>query len=150
MTVEERKQLSQYLAISWKAAKLYEKICSIPAKKYGLTKCDKDVLLFLHNNENLDTASDIVKYRSISKSLVCKSVNDLTVRGLLRTEPDQDDSRRVHLQITSEGQPIAVELRHMQDQFFTLLSEGISAEEHEAFFGCLQKITRNINEYMED
>ncbi len=150
MTIEERKQLSQYLAISWKAGKLYEKICSATAKKYGLSKCDKDVLLFLHNNEDLDTASDIVKYRSISKSLVCKSVSDLTAKGLLRSEPDQDDSRWVHLQITSKGQPIAAELRLAQDKFFSLLSEGISAEEHEAFFGCLQKITRNINEYMED
>ena len=58
---------------------LYENRCKEISNKYHLTKNEIDILLFLANNQPYDTSRDIVEYRALSKSHVCKSVDSLSV-----------------------------------------------------------------------
>ncbi|WP_406241887.1 MarR family transcriptional regulator [Tissierella carlieri] len=53
-----------------------------------LTQNEIDVLLFLHNAAPLNTASDIARYRAMSKSMTLKSVDALHRKGYLSYETD--------------------------------------------------------------
>lgn len=60
---------------------LYENRCKVIIDKYYLTKNKIDILLFLANNPSYDTSRDVVEYRALSKSHVCKSVDSLLRKG---------------------------------------------------------------------
>lgn len=144
---QKPQEIHPLLILSWKASKLYRTIIGEAAPGYGLTLNEKDVLLFLSNNPSLDTAGNIVKYRSISKSLIAKSVKSLTERGLLTQKTDQSDARFVHLELTAAAQKIVQQLQKAQNHFLSILSDGISQEQSEAFAQALQKIQANVDRH---
>ena len=55
--------------------------------QYGLNQLEIDILLFLHNNPDCRTASDICRYRGLAKSNVSAAVERLRVRGVLTVSP---------------------------------------------------------------
>ena len=57
------------------------------AAAYGLNQLEIDILLFLHNNPELCTASDICRYRALAKSNVSAAVERLRSRGVLTVSP---------------------------------------------------------------
>ena len=93
----------KYLYSRGKGKKRYDAVFKELARKNGLTQNEVDVILFLANNPSFDTARDIVEYRSMSKSHVCKSVESLSQKGLLSGRQDEEDRRVTHLLLTSVG-----------------------------------------------
>ncbi|MDL2233879.1 MarR family winged helix-turn-helix transcriptional regulator [Ruminococcaceae bacterium OttesenSCG-928-L11] len=136
--------MQPYLSLSWKATKLYQRCFLDITREYGLSQNEKDVLLFLSHNATCNTASDIAKYRSISKSLVSKSVDSLVHRGYLELHPDRHDRRCVHLHPTAEAAPLLRQLHQAQLGFFEALGEGLSREERDTLLRLMAKIGDNI------
>ena len=56
--------------------------------QYGLNQLEIDILLFLHNNPDCRTASDICRYRGLAKSNVSAAVERLRARGVLTVLAD--------------------------------------------------------------
>ena len=63
---------------------LYSEFVSPVCAKYGLTRIELDILLFLANNTRYDTATDIVEVRFLAKSQVSAAIKNLEARGCLR------------------------------------------------------------------
>lgn len=133
---------------AWKAAKLHQKFVGAAAPEYSLTQNEKDVLLFLYNNKPLDTAGDIVKYRSISKSLVAKSVKSLSARGFLQQIPDQNDGRYVHLKILPAAQDAVSQLKEAQNALHAALASRLSPEDQQELRRLLGLIMAGIDHYL--
>lgn len=129
---------------------LYENRCKVIIDKYHLTKNEIDILLFLANNPSYDTSRDIVEYRAISKSHVCKSVDSLLRKGYLKDEQDQRDRRLIHLKLQPEVMPIVREAQQMQRDFFNTIYRGIPVEELETVKAALRKMACNIREDYQD
>lgn len=140
-----------YISAAWQAAKLYERMFADLIREYDLTPNEKDVLLFLYHNRSssLDTARDIVVFRSISKSLVSKSVDHLLQRGYLDEFVDPCDRRRRHLRLSSEAKELVAKLQEAQRKFLNTLNEGFTKEENEELIYLLGKIRENINRQSE-
>ena len=51
--------------------------------QYGRNQLEIDILLFLHNNPDCRTASDICRYRGLAKSNVSAAVEQLRARGVV-------------------------------------------------------------------
>ena len=66
--------------------------------QYGLNQLEIDILLFLHNNPDCRTASDICRYRGLAKSNVSAAVERLRARGVLTVSPAPDNRRQQTLQ----------------------------------------------------
>lgn len=133
-----------------RAKKEYARMLEPVRRKWGLTRNELDILLFLHNNPGMDRAVDIVTRRGIAKSHVSMSVSNLEFRGLLRRRLDPADRRTVHLALTEGAMPIAEDGKQIQQRFFSCLSAGLSPEELAAYREISQKIGQNIekmNEY---
>ena len=113
-------------------------------EKHGLTYAELTVLMFLANNPTLDTASDIVKCRNISKSHVSISVHSLEERGLITKEFRDGNRRSCHLCLTDLSSSIVNDGRGAQEQFKEMLFSGVSENEKRTMTEILQKIDRNI------
>ena len=57
--------------------KFYTSQFESAAVRHGLNQLEIDILLFLHNNPDCRTASDICRYRGLAKSNVSKAVEHL-------------------------------------------------------------------------
>lgn len=94
-----------------------------------LTMREVNVLLFLANNPDYDTARDISFFRGMSKSQVSQAVELLWAEGLLQRTPDEADRRIVHLSITAEGLPLAQECQRIQENCGARLLDGLTPEQ---------------------
>ena len=78
---------------------LYSEFVSPVCAKYGLTRIELDILLFLANNTRYDTATDIVEVRFLAKSQVSAAIKNLEARGCLRREYQLENRKTAHLRL---------------------------------------------------
>lgn len=135
---------ASYFDIMNKAKKSYARCMEPICKKWGLTRNELDVLLFLYNNPEFDRAVDIVSRRGIAKSHVSLSAANLERRGLLARRFDPHDRRTAHLELTKQGRTIAREGRDTQQRFFSQIYGGVTGEEFELWRKITQKVCDNI------
>ncbi len=114
----------------------------------GLTRTEMDVLLFLANNPEFDTARDIVEQRMLTKSHVSASVSTLEERGYLERNYRPGNRRTVHLRLLPASAPAVEAGRHAQERFFKAAFRGISPEEIQRMSAVFSKITTNVREIL--
>ena len=61
----------------------YELLSGAVCDRYELTQMEYDILMFLHNNPQNNTAAEIVKIRKSTKSHVSTSLKTLENKGLV-------------------------------------------------------------------
>ena len=96
--------------------KFYTSQFESAAVRHGLNQLEIDILLFLHNNPDCRTASDICRYRGLAKSNVSKAVEHLRTMGLLTVSPAADNRRQRERQEQREQQPEPGQRREQQQQ----------------------------------
>lgn len=111
--------------------------------RWQLTGMELDVLLFLGNNPDCDTASDMVQLRQLTKSHVSKAVEHLTALGLVLQQRDEMNRRRIHLKLATAAEPILREGREAQKRFVEALTRGLSDEDKTAAARILTVMLKN-------
>lgn len=114
------------------------------AAAYGLNQLEIDILLFLHNNPELCTASDICRYRGLAKSNVSAAVERLRSRGVLEVLPAPDNRRQRILRFTGAAGPMAEALAEIQRRTLEPLFDGFTAAEQQALQEYLCRMDTNI------
>lgn len=125
---------------------LYTATVSPICEKYGLTYMEFTVLMFLANNPLFDTASDIVRYRHLTKSHVSMSVRSLQDKGLLKGAHHEPNRRTVHLTLLEAANPIVTDGRSAQQNYGNILFSGFAESEYELFVSYIKRIDNNITE----
>ncbi|MBM6854264.1 MarR family transcriptional regulator [Mediterraneibacter glycyrrhizinilyticus] len=113
--------------------KLYEKMLKRVCMAHDLAVTEADILGFLKNNPEKDTAADISELKMLSKGAVSKAVDSLIGKGLLSREPDKQDRRRIHLKITPEAAPVIEDITKVQNDYWNIMFEGFSEEEYRTY-----------------
>ena len=124
--------------------KLYTKKILEVASKYNMNKVEVDILLFLNNNPQYDTAKDIVEVRGIAKSYVSKSIDKLVEKKLLSLNVDKKDRRIIHLKVESSANTVIKEALEAQKKYVDTIYNGISKEEEEVLKEIVNKMLSNI------
>ena len=112
--------------------------------QYGLNQLEIDILLFLHNNPDCRTASDICRYRGLAKSNVSAAVERLRSRGVLEVLPAPDNRRQRILRFTGVARPMAEALAEIQRRTLEPLFDGFTAAEQQALQEYLCRMDANI------
>ncbi len=115
-------------------------------KETGLPPLALDILLFLANNPEHNTAKDICRMRGHKSGIVSVHVERLVNDGLLERQEMPGDRRQTRLVCTEKAQDIITRGREIQWQFGLRLMEGISKEDHETMHRCFERIDVNLDE----
>jgi MarR family transcriptional regulator for hemolysin len=126
--------------------KLYEQTLSQMAVECGLTLPEADVLSYLYENPEFDTARDVALYREVSRAYVSKAVESLVLKGLLNILHDKDDRRYQHLELTEKSKPLTERLHNTQLSFYETVTKGLSDEEFSAMMTAIDKCAKNLSE----
>ena len=125
---------------------LYEMYSGPVRAKYGLTRMEYSVLLFLSRNPSYDTASAIVEARQFAKSHVSSAVNTLEEKGLITREHRDSNNKTIHLKLTGQAEPILREAEDAAERYKNCLIKGFSEEELLQMSDYFEKICRNAEE----
>ena len=116
--------------------------------KYDLTRAEIDVLAFIANNPDMNTAHQIVEYQMIAKSHVSKAVDHLILRGFLKRENDKNDRRCIHLTLLEASDEVVEAIREKQREFTEKLSEGFTEDELVFFSKMITRVADNASKLL--
>ena len=125
--------------------KLYSALFSPLLERCGLTQLEADILMFLANNPEYDTARDIVEKRRLAKSHVSVGVDALAERGLLERRRQEGNRKTIHLRLTGEAAPIVEDGRAAQKQYGKLLFAGFTAEDFRLLTALMDRVAGNVD-----
>ena len=136
--------------ISQKVSLAYRKICKPLCSEVGLAQTAFDILMFLGNNPECNTARDIVEIRHIKANLVSVHVERLVEEGYLLRRPVKADRRKTELVCTQRALPIIERGRLLQKAFIESLLAGMDEAARQAFASALYGIEQNIDAILEE
>ena len=125
--------------------RLYESTLVKAAAKIELTLPEADVLCFLRENPEFDTARDIAMYRDVSRPYVSKAVELLVNKGYIDACGDKEDRRLQHLSITAKGKPSAEALHEAQFAFYDSVTSKLTQDEISTLLMLIGKCAESLN-----
>ena len=137
------------LEFAQKLSLAYESQCKQLCRQWKLTQTALDVLLFLANNPEYDTARDIVEIRKIKANLVSVNVNRLVEQGYLERQTVAGDRRKIRLVLTAAAQPIIRAGQENQAAFGAVLFRNVSAADQAAFDRTVAEMGKNLDVLLE-
>lgn len=137
--------MRQPLEFAQKLGAAYTGICKPLCHELKLPQTAFDILMFLANNPEYQTASDIVELRKIKANLVSVNVDRLVTEGYLKREALDGDRRKTKLLCTEKAKPIVEKGRMLQEIFFRGLIADIPAEQMKSFSDTLEKMNANLD-----
>lgn len=130
---------------------LYSECMEPVCKKHQLTRMELDILMFLANNPQFTTATDIVETRQLTKSHVSLAVNTLTRKGYLSRSFSEKNRKTIHLTVCENALGIIEDGRNAQQKFGSILFRDFSKEDKETLSRLLSRLEQNIkHHYLEE
>lgn len=126
----------------------YEMLTRKVCEKYQLTQMEYDILIFLHNNPQHNTAAEIVRIRKSTKSHVSSSLKNLENRGLVERIQSADNKKHIEIVLLEKAVPIIEDGIKVQKEFAKTLLQGLSEEEKRICVEVFNKICKNADEYL--
>lgn len=124
----------------------YNARCKPLCQEIGMPQTAFDILMFLANNPEFDTARDIVECRYIKANLVSVNVESLVREGYLAREKSPGDRRKVRLVCTEKAGPVVERGRQLQSQFAGEMFQNVDERQKEDFFQVLHILESNMKE----
>ena len=137
------------IEIPRKIDQAYAAACKPLCRELELPQTAFDILMFLGNNPDYKTASEIVEIRHIKANLVSVNVDRLVREGYLTRRGVEGDRRKTELLCTEKAQPIIARGRQLQNAFSERLFAGMDEEARRAFSEAMHLIEHNLNELLE-
>ena len=134
------------MTMAAKAGRVYEQFCAPVCRKYCLSQTAFDILIFLANNENFNTARDIFRMRGIKSGIVSVTVENLIQAGYLRRENDPKDRRVQRLVLLPESAAVIETGKQVQSAFIETLLRDITPGEREIFTEVTGKLIKTIDQ----
>ena len=126
----------------------YEMLAKSVCAEYSLTQMEYDILMFLHNNPQHNTAAEIVRIRKSTKSHVSTSLKELESKGLIERVPGADNKKHIEIKLLKKAEPIIENGIQAQREFAKHVLTGLSEEEKRICKAAFNKICSNADEYL--
>ena len=138
------------LSFMHKFSSAYATACKPLCHALHLPQTAFDILLFLANNPEYRTASDIVEFRKIKANLVSVNVDRLVSEGYRIREAAPADRRKTLLFCTEKAAPIIEKGRALQMHFMDALMTDIDEGTKEIIINGLKQMEENLDQLPEE
>lgn len=123
----------------------YAELCKPLCHDLNIPQTAFDILMFLANNTEYQTARDIVEIRKIKANLVSVNVDKLVKEGYLERQSFCEDRRKICLVCTEKAAPIIEKGRKLQEEFMKMLFNNVPNAQIDSFFQTLEMINLNLD-----
>ena len=122
----------------------YAAVMAPLSRELGMAPSALDILLYLANNPDRNTARDICAYRHLKPGIVSLHVERLAAEGYLTRAAVPGDRRKCRLLCTEKAWPVIRRGREYQADFTARLTQGLTAEDLTACQRCLAVLDGNL------
>ena len=126
----------------------YELLSGRVCDRYGLTQMEYDILMFLHNNPQHNTAAEIVKVRKSTKSHVSISLKNLENKGLVERIQSETNKKHIEIALLDKAELIVEAGINAQKEFAQDVLSGLTEEEKYMCMAVFNKICANADAYL--
>ena len=126
----------------------YELLSGRVCDQYGLTQMEYDILMFLHNNPQHNTAAEIVKVRKSTKSHVSISLKNLESKGLVERIQSETNKKHIEIALLDKAELIVEAGINAQKEFAQDVLSGLTEEEKRMCINVFNKICNNAEEHL--
>lgn len=131
------------LEVSSKIRDIQSKMYKTVSKKYSINYTALEIIVFLSNNPDKNTAKDICNLLNLKTSLVSFHIDKLVNDGFLTRDSIAGDRRRIGLKTTEKCISIAEYCNKVRKQIYEGLTVNCSDEELNTLFVLISKIKEN-------
>ena len=124
----------------------YELLSGEVCDRYELTQMEYDILMFLYNNPQNNTAAEIVRIRKSTKSHVSSSLKKLENKGLIKRKQSKDNKKHIEIVLLDDAALIVDAGLNAQKQFAKNVLSGLT-EEKQVCINIFDKICNNAEEH---
>ncbi len=128
----------------------YELLSGRVCDRYGLTQMEYDILMFLHNNPQHNTAAEIVKVRKSTKSHVSISLKNLESKGLVERIQSETNKKHIEIVLLDKAELIVEAGINAQKEFAQDVLSGLTEEEKRMCINVFNKICNNAEEHLKE
>lgn len=134
----------RYLSVFSDMMKKYHENCRMTLDGYRFTPNETAMMVYMLKNPGIDTAKDIARELGISQSLICRSVDSLTRKGIMNVCKDTVDRRVNHLTLNIEDKALKKTLISMDPEFENRMVSGVEEEELAVFQRVMFRMAQNV------
>lgn len=142
--------LAEFRSSSTLTKKIYDRTMEPLCSQYHISRMELDILLFLANNPDYDTARDIVEQKRFTKSHVSTSLHLLEEKGYLERTLHSGNHKTVHLRLLPPSSRIVASGQEAQRRIFTRIFGTLSQEEISLLEAISQKINTAVRETLKE
>lgn len=124
--------------------RLQQKLYQPLSEELGLSQLEMELLLFLRNNPDRNTAHDAVTLRGFAKSNVSKAVEVLERKGYIQVQPDASSRRVKRLTLLPGRRQECDRIAQQQKRCFAAILEGFTEEERDALARYFVRMDGNV------
>lgn len=117
--------------------------------KYNLTFNELIIMIYLNENEK-NTAKDIVDELLLTKSHVSTSIERLVNNGYIIRKQNVHDKKKINLNLTEKANKILEEAENKKHELKKIILEGLTEEEKIVGEKLFLKMCNNIKKYYDD
>lgn len=128
----------------------YELLSGAVCDRYELTQMEYDILMFLHNNPQNNTAAEIVKIRKSTKSHVSTSLKKLEDEGFIERVQSKENKKHIEIILLDKAELIVEAGIAVQKKFAQDVLAGLTEEEIRMCIHIFDKICNNAEEHLSE
>ena len=128
----------------------YELLSGAVCDRYELTQMEYDILMFLHNNPQNNTAAEIVKIRKSTKSHVSTSLKTLENKGLVERKQSKENKKHIEIFLLDKAELIVEAGLNAQKEFAKNVLSGMTEEEKHMCMKVFDKICNNAEKCLRE
>ena len=150
-TVPEKSYTEFYNWLFWnrKLRKLFKKIDDESRRLYDLKQIDLEILFYLRYNPSA-SLGDISRSEGLNKAQVSISVNDLKTKGYIDITESEKDKRYLIYRLTDKAEELCEMINASHFIKCEACFSGFTEEEKDAFRILAKRISKNIDDFLED
>ena len=134
----------RYLSVFSDMMKKYQESCRSSLDGYRFTPNETAMMIYMLKHPEIDTAKYIARNLGISQSLICRSVDSLTRKGLIDVVKDSEDRRVNHLTLNIKEKSLKNTLLSMDPDFEKQMTEGVAADDLAVFQRVISRMAANV------
>lgn len=127
-----------------KFKRLNESRLNMIMKKYDLRKIDVEIIIYLANCGDRDTARDIASTEMFTKGHISQSVKRMNEKGYITIIHDEKDLRVQHLRLSETASDVLTEMTAERKKVEKLVFAGVTDEEMDTLKNIFNKMCDNI------
>lgn len=114
--------------------------------QYDVTPAQMHTLLYLHHHQGQVPQCEVIRHLKVKPSTANGILDRMEEKELLSRSVSSRDARQKLITLTEKGAKLQEQLHRTFDETEELMMKGLSLEEREALFACLERVIRNLEE----